>query len=1136
MIEWTTSQRHAIECAGRDMIVSAGAGSGKTTVLTHRIIEQIEKGASVSDFLVVTFTKASAADLREKLYNALSELSAAHPGEKRYRTQLFLLPSARISTIDSFCLELVRADFQTLGISPKARMMDANEEQMLASDVMEALIEECYRENTEEFSLLADTFSGAKDDEPLGKTMWKLYGQLCAYTDYFGWLESHEQQLRKDARLLSGGLFATLIGQGMRERMLLCYEEFIAAAEKLSEFTAMYGDGNLPEIAERLEEKLRFERDALRVSYAEHRASLLNSGSLPNMNAGKTDAEIKAYFVKERKRILDSRADFCEDFDFGDESVMQAHFLKTADILGAIRAFLMRFEKAFQKAKRESAVLSFSDAAHGALHLLERDGKPTPLCLSLRERTREILVDEYQDVSPLQDHIFELLSNGANRFMVGDVKQSIYRFRNAYPDIFLGYKNDFADYRADGTEKTARVFLRENFRSGKGVVDFVNLLFAGATGGTANEREYKGEELVFHKKTSLPPRPVTVALSLFPREKGAAAIAAEREAKYVASEIRHLVGKMDIEDKNGVRKVGYGDITLLFRNTATGLELYEKALREQGIPYTVVRKQSLFDRPSVQLALSILKAIDDPTDDISLFASMRSPAFGFTTQELYEIRLFSPKGPLIRAVRAFAEQENAPAEKARTFLRKLDNYRELAEGQQCHVFLWQLFSETGLLRFDGKEGRASLLKLYEYARGFEIGGYKGLSGLIAWLKAAKERGAATDDPDTAASVPDRVTLNTIHKSKGMEYPIVFLCRCQSLIKFSNASTDYTLLRKEGLFFRLRDYEKLTVTNTVLNRYALTQDRAAVISEELRILYVACTRAREKLYLVGTSLQSTYEKGNYNPLAPKSFLDMILCATWQKTAPCFEQIVIDDAELSDKTTPAAQPPEEAPTPFLSSEAEQALCFDYPYETAAIPQKVSVSELKKNGADTYASCYTRGQLLTPPAFLSENGGADAADRGTANHVFLQFCDFSLTEQNGVRPEAERLLAAGFFGKEQYDLLDFDGLNAFFASELYARMRKSRYLFREQRFSVRAPASLMGGSADETILVQGVIDCFFEEQDGTLTVVDYKTDRVSDPETLRARHEPQLAQYRFAVERMTGKKVGRTSLWSFAMKQEV
>ena len=1137
MIEWTDSQRDAIECNGRDMIVSAGAGSGKTTVLTRRILERIEKGASISDFLVVTFTKTSAADLREKLYEALAGLAAAHPGERRFRNQMFLLPDARISTIDSFYLELVRSDFQTLGISPKSRIMDEAEEQMLAMDVMNELIDECYREDTPEFALLADTFSGTKDDDPLGQTMWGLYGKLTAYTDWNGWMEEHEAKLREDASRLPDGLFSTVIGAKLRDRMIAFYDEYLSAAEKLSEFASLYGDGNIPEIADLLLNALQAEKDALTVSYEQFRRTIPVFPDLPRLSGGKTEKTLRDYFKDERDRIRDARDDFCEDYDFGSEAVIQTHFLKTAEVLSAIRAFLLRFDKAFTEAKRDKALLSFSDAAHGALRLLERDGKPTPLCLSLRERIKEILVDEYQDVSPLQNYIFALLSNGANRFMVGDVKQSIYRFRNAYPDIFLDYKNRFADYRKDGTEKTARIFLRENFRSSKSVVDFVNLLFESVTKDTPNRAEYEGEELVFHKKTELPPVPVTVAVSLFTAEKGSAELAAEREANYICAEIRRLVGRADVEDKNGVRKIGYGDITLLFQKMANGLEIYEKALRENGIPYTVVRKRSLFEHPSVMLVTAILKAIDDPTDDISLFSAMRSPAFGFSAKELYGIRVRFPKGPLIRAVRAFADEGGEEAEKAKAFLRELDAYRALAEGKQCHAFLWELLTKTGLLRSAGEEGKASLLKLYEYARGFEVGGYKGLSGLIAWLGSAKERGAKFDDADAAPSHANCVTLNTIHKSKGMEYPVVFLCRCQSRITYPDSKTAYTLSREDGLFFRLKDYDKLTVTDTVLNRYAHLCETDAVVSEQLRLLYVACTRAKEKLYILGTERKSTYEKCNYRPTAPLNFLNLVLYATAGKSDACFEQIVIDDAELTVEKPSVSEEPTASPVSFLSPETEAALRFSYPYGGVSVPAKVSVSELKKTGSETYVSAYTRGQLLTPPSFLSESGrNENPADRGTANHLFLQFCDFTLAEKDGVNKEAERLLGLGFLTEAQFALLDYEGLAAFFASGLYARMKESRRLYREQRFSVRAPASLLGGSETETVLVQGVIDCFFEEKDGTMTVVDYKTDRVSDPETLRRRHAPQLEQYVKAVERMTGKRVGRTSIWSFALGREV
>lgn len=1133
MIKWTDSQRHAITCRGRDMIVSAGAGSGKTTVLTQRIIEKIEQGASVSDFLVVTFTNASAADLRAKISDALSGLAAAHPDVARYRAQLLLLPTARISTIDSFYLSLVRSDFQTLGLSPRSRIMDAKEEKIRAFEVMDALIGDCFCEGRKEFFLLADTFSDAKNKTPLRNILWEIYEKLRAFANYFAWLEDHEKTLRDDAEKLKDGLYSTSIGEWIREKLTQFYEEFTEAADVFSDQAAMFASGNIEKIADAIKSMLETELAAARGSYEGFLAAVGTAPKIPGISANKMDPEQREWFKTEKKRISDARKNVLETFDCGDTDTLREQFLKTADVLHELCAFLKRFEEAFEKAKRADAVLSFSDTAHGALKLLEKDGQPTPFCLSLRSKIKEIFVDEYQDVSPLQDHVFELLSSGGDRFMVGDVKQSIYRFRNAYPDIFLNYKERFADYREDGTETTARVFLRENFRSGEKVVDFVNLLFSEVTGGTRNQREYEGEELVFYRKTELPAQPVTVAVSLIDPETKDSKVAEERLAKYVAAEITRLVGKADCEDKNGVRKVRYGDVALLFRNLTGKEEIYEKALREQGIPYVLTRRRSLFDQPAVILALALLKTIDDPTDDVSLFAAMRSPAFGFAAEELYGIRLLERRGPLIRAVNKAAERDDALAEKCKAFLRELELYRDLAEGQACHVFLWELLTRTGLLRLCGEDGRTSLLKLYEYARGFESGGYKGLSGLIAWLKVAEERGAGIEDSGDESSAGECVSIGTVHKSKGMEYPVVFLCNCQTEPKKPNAGTPFLLRKDEGLFFPLKDYETLTETNTLLNKFALMKEIESIESEELRLLYVACTRAKDKLYVLGTDEEERYRAGEYRKTAATCFMDHILYAT-RNGNPCFERIEINDAELLGDRTPAAERSESS-APVFDAETEETLRYSYPYGDAPVPAKVSVSELKKADEKTYVSAYTERQVLVPPAFLASRAD-DPALRGTANHLFLQFCDFSCVESAGIHAEAERLLAAGFLTREQFDLLDEDGLKRFFESDLYGRMRKSASLYREQRFSVRASAALLGGREDETVLVQGVIDCFFEEEDGTLTVVDYKTDRVFDPAELRARHEPQLAQYRYAVERMTGKRVGKTALWSFAMAREV
>lgn len=1136
--KWTTSQQQAIGARKMNLLVSAGAGSGKTTVLTQRIIQRIEEGDSVTDFLVVTFTKASAADLKSKLYDAISRLAAAHPEEKRYRAQLYLLSGAQISTIHSYCLEVVRSNFQTLGISPTVRMADEEESRMLAVDVMDAVTDAFYEsedaQTASEFALLADTFSGTKDDGPLAETMLGLYHQLRAYADYFGWLEEKGGALLADAGRVEDGLFSTSIGARLQEKLVGWFDELTAAANAMYQTVEAAADS--PKCLETAEAWCHWcgaLADAAKRSYRafSSAAEAFAAAKFPRISYGKMPESVKRFYGAERDRIKKETEKLLDRFVCGSEAEIARQFSQTGRILLAARTFLGRFEELYAAAKREKGMMDFSDAEHFLLRLLEQDGQPTPLCLSLRQSIREIYIDEYQDVSPLQDRLFTLLSDGSNRFMVGDVKQSIYRFRNAYPDIFLDYKDSFADYPPP-SGGSARIFLRENFRSGQKILDFTNLLFRRVTAGTAYEREYKGEELVFAKPSAGTPLPVTVAVSPYDDRSKTDAVALE--AAYLAEEILSLTQNAVRETEAGKVPYRYGDVVLLFRALKGATKPYEQALRARGIPFTITTPEPFFDQPEILLVMAVLKAVDDPTDDISLFAVMRSPIAHLTAQELYEVRQAHRSGPLVRAVQHAAEGAAVPeatAAKCTAFLAFLAELREEAQGKSCHAFLWGLYLRSGLLQLCTRKEKKGLLLLYEYARRFETTGYQGLSGFLSYLKTAQEKGV--DLPGTGESGDaDCVTLTTIHKSKGLEYPVVFLCNCDRAL-FPNLPKPYTLLREEGLFFKLRDYERLTVTDTLLNRYAGLVERDAELGEELRKLYVACTRAREKLYISGSVRRKALESASFNPRSPQNLMDLVLAAADAESSDCYERIVLSAEEIGmhmAERSDAQQPGES----FWSEEVEAAIRFVYPAKPP-LPAKVSVSELKQEISGTASAAYTMAQLVRPPAFL---GGTDvrAADAGTANHLFLQFCRFDLVEQNGIRVEADRLVKTRMLREEQAAMLDEAGLLAFFSSNLYARMCASRRLYREQRFSVRMGAEVLGGDPSDTVLLQGVIDCFFEEADGSITVVDYKTDRVKDDQTLRTKHAMQLSCYRRAVEAMLGVPVARVAIWSFALNREV
>ena len=854
----------------------------------------------------------------------------------------------------------------------------------------------------------------------------------------------------------------------------------------------------------------------------------------------------------ERDEIKKKKNDLCDFFRLADREALSEQFRTTGRIIDSIRVFLEDLDARYSASKRERGLLDFDDVEHMFLSLLERDGEETEVCRTLRKRFREIYIDEYQDVSPLQDRIFTLLSNGENRFMVGDVKQSIYRFRNAYPDIFLAYKDRFPPVGPENGGPEGKVFLRENFRSARTVLDFTNLLFSTLTDGTAFEREYKGEELVFARGTDdEKAEPVTVAR--FPYESRrsipdgpTAQDATTAEAEYIADQIAERMRTSEWKERDGtVRPCRYSDFALLFLVLKDKTAPYEEALRKRGIPFRVSRERLFFDQPEIQLALDLLRCVDDPSDDISLFGTMRSPLFGFSAEDVYRIRTAAPGGPLIQSIRVFIEPVDASDEtgalrkKAADFIHELEEYRLKAEDQPCHAFLWELFAQTGLLYLCGNEGLAHLLMLYENARVFEQTGYKGLSGFLAYLRVAEEKRIPLP-AGSEATEEDCVTLTTIHKSKGLEYPVVFLCGSGQLLKKTSRRSKMEILREEGLFFPVRDARTRIQTNTLTYLYSLEREKESEYGETLRKLYVGCTRAREKLYITGIQSFKEIEEDNWSRLNPKSILEMVSYAISQSPDEAsFEWTVIRPETASAKPAEGPEPvpgKTDAEEAGMTEEVRQALDFEYKHRSD-YAASLTASELKLRD-NQLVSEYKRSQLIRDPAFLPETGMSPeetAAYAGTANHAFLQYCDYVRVETDGMEAEADRLIRERRLSPEQARMLDYDGLDAFFRSPLYRRIRRSRRVEREKMFAVRIGADFIGVEGNETILLKGLMDLVFEEEDG-IVIVDYKTDRIRSSRLLARNYRLQMRCYRRAVEEMTGRRVKETLLWSFALDRAV
>ncbi len=1131
-MNFTVSQERAAAIRGKDMIVAAGAGSGKTTVLAERVVRRIKEGASVSDFLIATFTTASAADLREKIGKRLTELSAAEPTNPHYRRQLIYLHSASIGTISSLCLKQVKQSAAVLGIPAESHIGDEALCESLLRDCAEASLDTLCETETEKASVLLEHFASFKNDSGLIGTACELYSSIRSYPLYKDWIKKQVEKCYSDASLVENGrFFESSDGKIIAELL----KKSIADAKR--DIALMYDTAeNEKETAhtDKVAELVAgFER-GLDIGYDEF---CLAVDTVPARFAkpSKSSEVFSEHYASVKKGCLDlvkgfkrGKAELCEEYG------------KIAVITDALCTYLTLLDEAFTFEKRQRALLDFADAEQLFFTLIAEKSGDLPVKTSvgreLSARYTDVFIDEYQDISPLQDAIFAVIGEG-KRFMVGDAKQSIYGFRNAYPDIFMHYRDTFSD-GDDGD--TARVFLNENFRCDKSIIDFSNLIFDKIYTKDSADTDYTTERLVFGKNGGGDER---VRVAVFEnREKDS-----DEEYEYIAQQISRLHGG----------GMSFSEMAVLYR-TGTGIDRLCNSLTAHGIPFAELSsKEPLLSSPEVMLATALLRTVDNPTEDISLAAVLRSPLFGFTAEELFKIRKTSdslyadvcsyadgdyPRGKryTLRAATLagvdFVERPHpcrrrntALAQKCRAFTDTLRRYRSRSLITPVHELLMYMYEELHFFAFAtaGKEQQymANLYAFYSLAKSVEEHSYKGLSVFVEYIARLKDSDGGPSSPAGTAS--DAVSLMTVHKSKGLEFNCVFVCNGGKQLKKGDGST--TVDYKGGISFSLADVSVGTKTETVHKRALKVLANRRATAEELRLLYVAFTRARNLLYVTvsGKASLSDFESRSYQH--------------YVRTADFYMNALTDGGDCFELTVFAEDEPfvfDFEPTEVSVEEEALSLPPLYDIESRVeVTAKYFVSATHRDEDGLFV--LSDAELMTDrtPSFTAEASEGIGAAVGTANHAFMQFADFANAESD-IQAEAKRLLEKQFITEEQYGMLHLDSLSAFFSSDIYGRLKASRRVYRERRFSTQLDAELFSGKAGENVLLQGVIDCFFENGDGSFTLLDYKTDRVraGEEQKLIERHGTQLLLYCMYIEKLTGRPVRDAYIYSFALNKAI
>lgn len=1297
---WTDDQWEAIVAEGSNILVAAAAGSGKTAVLVERIIRKISSDTDVDRLLVATFTKAAAAEMKERIRIALEKELERQPESEHLRRQLALMGRASITTLHSFCLDVIRRYYPLIGLDPGFRIANETESELMRLEVLDELFEDMYRgvaENSGAFLMLADKYGGERGDEPL----YHLVLQLYDFAQSHPWPEHWLRETARAFQVSSAEQLETSEWiQSLRGDLILNLEGAISLLEQALALAKMPA-GPSP-YADTLDDEIAMLDHLL----ATVRNDPWSKWELPFKEAafGRLKAlkgdEYDKSLQEQAKELRDSAkkllSGIVADLFGRDTEQFVSELSELAPLMSVMSELVIAFGSRFETEKRRKGLLDFGDLEHYCLRILRDPSSgpegliPSVAALDYQGLFDEILLDEYQDTNMVQEAIVSLIERkgGGNRFMVGDVKQSIYRFRLAEPNLFLA---KYKAYRVrpkpgeaevqssgnvqDGTmlgtaSQGRRIDLARNFRSRQEVVDGVNGVFRAIMREQVAEMDYDAKaELVCGASYPAHARPGDCDVQLAVLNRGEAEDetgddmggdeaedvrdggdaeaenvselkVAQLEARWIAAQLRDLLDKgyMVFDGKKrAYRAMQWRDVVILLRATGQWSPILIEELGASGIPAYAELSSGYFEAIEVETMLSLLRIIDNPYQDIPLAAALRSPLFSLTAEELARIRVHTAGGSYYEAVRHAAGEEAFQKDfrlKLSRFLSDLDGWREEARQGSLADLLWRIYRDTGYYDLigglpGGAQRQANLRALHDRARQYEATSFRGLFRFLRFIERMRDSGGDLGTARSLGEQEDVVRIMSIHKSKGLEFPVVFVAGLGKT--FNQQDTRSSFLKHKTLGFGPRHVDtELRMSYPTLPFLAIKRKlKMELLAEEMRILYVALTRPKEKMFLVGTvrdaekaarRWSSALDKnGNITDLriaSARSFLDWLGPLSSPQLAEAFEQreeaaLGFDFASQSVVTEGTPMKAEQAvwktdifPASLLTAEAaaavedsvapadmkwradrlqaitslvrlddvpldtalRQVLEWKYPYRSAEkMPAKTSVTELKRlhAGADHYSAPleeesvgHHRLASDAPPGtgMEGDNGGGDftfrlrrpsfmgekaltAAEKGSASHLFMQHVplDGELNE-SVLRDTLNGMVGRQILTLKQSEAVHLRSALAFFESEVGRRLMNANWVRREVPFSCMLPAGKVYPKAEdgmelEPIMIQGVVDCLFQDENG-IVLVDYKTDRIQFEgwEAAAERHRFQLQLYADAIEAALGTKVDEIYLYFF------
>ncbi len=1211
-VKWTNEQLQAIQEKDSNILVAAAAGSGKTAVLVERIIHKIiDEQMDIDKILVVTFTNAAASEMRERILEAIYKKLEENPENVHLQRQIILLNKASICTIHSFCLDVIHNHFYEIDLPSNFKIADTAEIDLLKQEVLDDLFEQKYTENDKDFIELLENYTNYRGDEALQELVLKIYKFIQSSPFPIKWLQEKLELLKIEDKDISQTIWGKLIIQAVEDDI----QESIMQLETVKSKMALYPE--MTKFYQKICEDLIILKDLQNYnSWDELYIKLLNF----NFSKWPVDKKVTNDLKEDSKEIRDKVKKHIKEKTAKLLSCSQEQAVKDlkiiTPILEKLANLVTEFTKNFAEKKKEKNCIDFNDIEHFALKiLLDENNNPTEVAKKYKEKFEEIAIDEYQDSNLVQEAILTSISKGNNIFMVGDVKQSIYKFRQARPELFLQKYDEYKNKEEKAQEDNLKIQLFRNFRSRQNILNITNLVFESIMSKELGDINYNENEYLNYGANYPEPEEIKnyagiAELDIIDLKEDESITAFEGEedeeeqekveddvleAKFVANKIQELLNSdyMVFDKKQGYRKIRPKDIVILLRATSNLSPIYEKELSDLELPVFSDTSGTYLDTVEIQTILSVLKIIDNPLQDIPLVVVLRSSICNFTDNDLITIRLTDRNCNFYEAlIKTRIICDGDLKDKIESFLEKLEKWKSISQYMPLDEFIWQIYLDTGYYQYvgllpNGAMRQANLKTLFEKAKQYEKASFKGLFNFIQFIDKLKKQNGDLASAKLIGENEDVIRIMSIHKSKGLEFPVVFLCNSHKKFNMQDLNDNILLHQDIGFGPTIMDATRKIKYSSIAKDAIKLKMKQETLSEEQRILYVALTRAKEKLYITGRSKDFTkyvqdknkvlemYESENIKLDAKlmkkaNSYLDwimyvylfnqgrtIILKGESYKLSDIItlnvsnkkdllktlaKEEVVEQIDLKEKIGQILKNKSDEE----NKKSEQALKellewkYDYIVDTT-LPTKSSVTKIKQEkikleeilkGIESEEVEYKKSYT---PKFMQEDKKISNAEKGTLVHLCIQRLDERKDyELKDIQNMILNLVEKEIITKNEADAIDVNLIYQYTKSQLFEELRQAKEVHKEQPFYINIPAKDVVSEAENSkknILVQGIIDLYYIDKNDNLVLIDFKTDYISNEpnakEKILEKYKVQLEIYKTALEQALGRKVNKTAI---------